>query len=284
MRKLPFLIGALCALHLSSANAVTLFFHGQAKQGGTLFGYASPNAEVTLNGEKLDVRKDGWFIVGIGRDDTGFLKFAAQDDDERVEKTFKIKPVKWKVQRVNGLPQNTVTPNKAEQKRIEKEAKITQKAREKDTGSEFPLCFSLPAKGRISSVYGSQRILNGIPANQHNALDIANKEGTVIRAPADAVVLLSYDEMLLSGKTLLLGHGQNLTTSYIHMNKLFVKKGQKVKKGDQLGTIGMTGRANGPHLHWTVMWKNKRVDPQTFLNNSRSFCARTIQTQEVNHE
>lgn len=284
MKKLPILICALYLASLSDAHALTLFFHGRAQQGGSLFGYVSPNAKITLNGEELDTTKDGWFFVGIGRDDTGFLKFAAQDDRERAEKTFKIKPAKWKVQRVDGLPQNTVTPNKAEQKRIAKEAKITQKARAKDMGAEMPLCFALPAKGRISSVYGSQRILNGIPANQHNALDIANKEGTVIRAPADGVVLLSYDEMLLSGKTLLLGHGQHLTTSYIHMNKLFVKKGQKVKKGEPLGTIGMTGRANGPHLHWTVMWKNKRVDPQTFLKNSQNFCARTSQSERENNE
>ena len=259
---------------VSKAQALTLFFHGQPRQGELLFGYVSPQAVLTLNDETITPRADGWFVVGIGRDDTDDLRFVAETEEEKLQKTLKIIPREWKVQAVNGLPQNTVTPNEAEQKRIEREFALTAKARATPVDDELPLCFALPVKGRISSVYGSQRILNGIPKSPHNALDIANKTGTVIKAPADGIVLLSYDEMLLSGKTLLLGHGQNLTTSYIHMDKIFVEKGQKVKKGDQLGTMGMTGRATGPHLHWTVMWKNKRVDPQVFLKNSENFCGR----------
>lgn len=274
MKKLLVLIFTICFFPFK-AQALTLFFHGAPEQGGSLFGYVSPEAKLTMNDKEITPRKDGWFFVGIGRDDTGVLIFKAETDEQVLTKKLTIKPRKWKVQKVNGLPQNTVTPNKAEEERIKRESKITNKARENVPDMEMPLCFSRPAKGRISSVYGSQRILNGIKGGQHNALDIANKTGTIIKAPADGVVLLSYDEMLVSGKTLLLGHGQNLTTSYIHMDKLFVKKGQKVKKGEQLGTIGKTGRANGPHLHWTVMWNDKRVDPQTFLKNSESFCAKT---------
>lgn len=254
------------------AEAPVLFFQGQFRQGEMLIGYVTPGSKLTVNGEKIHIRPDGWFMYGIGRDEKGKLTFTAQKKKEKTVRTYDVQPRKWNIQRVDGLPQNTVTPNKEEQERIEKEAVITQEARDTFITMPVPLCFSMPAQGRISSVYGSQRIMNGVPGAAHNALDIANKTGTPIVAPADGVVLLVYDEMLLSGKTILLGHGQDVTTSYIHLSDIAVKTGQQVKKGDKLGAIGMTGRATGPHLHWTVMWKHKRVDPQPFLENSAKFC------------
>ncbi len=253
-------------------EAPVLFLNGQVRQGEMLFGFVSPQSELTVNGEKIIPRKDGWFVIGIGRDDKGTLVFNAKKGSRETTRTFTIKPRKWNIQRVDGLPQNTVTPSEEEQKRIANEAVLTQQARKKNIDMPFPLCFSMPAVGRISSVYGSQRIMNGVPGNAHNALDIANKEGTKITAPADGVVLLVHDDMFLSGKTVLIGHGQDVVTSYIHMSKIAVKEGQKIKKGQEIGRIGMTGRATGPHLHWTVSWKDKRIDPQVFLKNSEKFC------------
>lgn len=255
-----------------AAEAPVLFFQGQMRQGEMLFGFVSPGSDLTVNGEKISTRKDGWFAFGIGRDDTGTLTFTAVKDKQKTVRTYPIAPRKWNIQRVDGLPQNTVTPSEEEEKRIAEEAVLTQNARQKGADMELPLCFSIPATGRISSVYGSQRIMNGIPGNSHNALDIANKEGSKITAPADGVVLLAHDDMFLSGKTVLIGHGQDIVTSYIHMSKIAVKEGQKIKKGQEIGRIGMTGRATGPHLHWVVSWKNKRVDPQIFLKNSEKFC------------
>ena len=116
-------------------------------------------------------------------------------------------------------------------------------------------------------------------------MDIANKEGTSIIAPADGIVQLVHDGMFLSGKTVLIGHGQNVVTSYIHLSQINVKEGQKVKKGEEIGRIGMTGRATGPHLHWVVSWKNIRVDPSVFLKNSEKFCPVQAEKQkEVTHE
>ena len=108
--------------------------------------------------------------------------------------------------------------------------------------------------------------------NTRNALDIAAATGTPVFAPADAKVLLAYDEMFLTGKTILLAHGQEVTTSYSHLSKLDVETGDKVKKGQKIGEIGSTGRATGPHLHWVVMWRDKRVDPAVFIENSKAFC------------
>lgn len=271
----------MLGLFLSAACSVkaeppVLFLHGQPRQGELIFGYATPGATVRLNGEKIAVRKDGWFVFGIGRDDTGKLVLTAERKKAKIRKVLKIKPRKWNIQRVDGVPQNTVTPNPVEQKRIADENALIAKARGKKALRPVPLCFSVPVKGRISGVYGSQRIFNGIAGGAHNALDIAAKTGTAIRAPADGTVLLAHEDMLLTGKTVLLAHGNDLTTSYVHMSKILVKEGQKLKKGDKIGLVGMTGRATGPHLHWTVMWKNKRVDPQAFMHNSSEFCSAPV--------
>ena len=249
-----------------------LFFQGQMRQGELLFGFVTPGSELTVNDERIAIRPDGWFAFGIGRDDTGVLTFKATKRGKTTTSSYNIAPRQWDIQRVDGLPQNTVTPSKTGQKRIADEAAITAQARQKKVDMSLPLCFSLPAEGTITGVFGSQRIMNNVPGNYHNAVDIANKEGTPIIAPADGIVLLAYEDMLLSGKTLLIGHGQDVVSSYIHMNEISVKEGQKVKKGQEIGKIGMTGRATGPHLHWGISWKNKRTDPMAFLENSKKFC------------
>lgn len=280
MKKLLLICLAVVFALPVQAQSLSMFIHGKPRQGELMYAHVTPGASVRLNGEKITPRKDGWFVFGIGRDDKGTLTLTAEKNGERIKRVLKIKPRKWNIQRVDGLPQNTVTPSPEEQERIKKENAAVEKARRKKVRQPLPLCFSRPAHGRISSVYGSQRIINGIPGSPHNALDIANKTGTPIRAPADGIVLLRDDDMLLTGGTVLLGHGQDVTTSYIHMSKIFVKKGQRVKKGDKLGLIGMTGRANGPHLHWTVMWRNKRVDPLVFLTNTKSFCSSPVAPQK----
>lgn len=268
-----------------AVEAPVLFLYGQVRQGEMLFGFATPESKVTVNGDPVSLRKDGWFALGIGRNDEGKLEFKVEKDGQTTTRTYPVASRKWRVQKIDGLPQNTVTPTPEEEKRIAAEMVMARDARQKNVDMEMPLCFSMPAQGRISSVYGSQRILNGVPKTPHNALDIANKEGTPIVAPADGIVLLVHDGMFLSGKTVLIGHGQNVVTSYIHLSKINVKEGQKVKKGEEIGQIGMTGRATGPHLHWVVSWKNKRVDPSVFLKNSEKFCpVQTEKQKEVTHE
>ena len=256
----------------AETEAPVLFLHGQVRQGEMLFGYVTPGSRLTVNDDPVTLRPDGWFVIGIGRNDTGYLTFNALKNDKKTTRTYPIDTRKWRIQRVDGLPQNTVTPTPEEEERIAAEMVLAKEARKKDVDMDLPLCFSMPAKGRISSVYGSQRILNDIPKTPHNALDIANKEGTLITAPADGIVLLVHEDMFLSGKTVLIGHGQKVVTSYIHLSKIAVKEGQYIKKGQEIGRIGMTGRATGPHLHWVVSWKDKRVDPQVFLKNAEKFC------------
>lgn len=271
MTRLLFL---LCLTAFSArAETPSLFLTtAEARQGDTIFGRAAPDADVSLNGVPVPRRDDGWFVVGVGRDDTGPLEFSVRSAAGEFKKTVAVVPRKWRVQKIDGLEKNKVTPSPEEQVRIAEEFKIVGDARKKKTDAVFPLCFTKPVEGRISSVYGSQRILNGEPKSPHNALDYAAKTGTPILAPADGVVTLAYDEMFLTGKTVLIDHGLGVTTSYSHLSLMSVKEGDRVRRGDKIGEVGATGRATGPHLHWVLGVREKRVDPQVFLEKSAGFC------------
>jgi murein DD-endopeptidase MepM/ murein hydrolase activator NlpD len=129
----------------------------------------------------------------------------------------------------------------------------------------FETGFLQPAQGRISGVFGSQRILNGQPRSPHSGLDIAAPTGTPIVATADGIVSLVHDGMVLTGKTVMIDHGFGLDSVYIHMSDISVEQGQRVRQGDPIGAIGMTGRTNGPHLHFGISWYGAKLDPQTVM-------------------
>ena len=127
--------------------------------------------------------------------------------------------------------------------------------------------FIVPIKNTIiTGVYGSQRILNGKPKWPHYGLDFAADEGTTIKAMLDGIVTLAEPDLYYTGGTLMFDHGHGISTIYLHMQKLLVKKGQMVKQGDIIGTVGSTGRATGAHLDIRLNWFQTRLDPETVLN------------------
>ena len=123
--------------------------------------------------------------------------------------------------------------------------------------------FVWPVTGRISGVFGSQRIYAGEPGAYHSGVDVARPEGTEIVAPADGVVILAAPSpFTLEGNLLMVDHGMGLNSAFLHLSRIDVTVGQAVKQGQKLGAIGMTGRATGPHLHWSIKWREARIDPQ----------------------
>lgn len=128
--------------------------------------------------------------------------------------------------------------------------------------SPFPLLQ--PVQGRISSEFGLRRFYNGAARRPHSGLDIAAAEGTPIVAPAAGVVTLTGD-FYFNGNTVFLDHGSGLITMGCHMSKIEVAEGQQVKRGEIIGRVGATGRATGPHLHWSVNLNGARVDPRAAL-------------------
>jgi murein DD-endopeptidase MepM/ murein hydrolase activator NlpD len=181
--------------------------------------------------------------------------------------TLTVAPREYEIERVDGLPPSTVTPDPAALERIRRETEMVAAARaRRDQRTDYAEGFTWPAGGRISGVYGSQRILNGEPRRPHYGLDIAAPTGSPVFAPADGVVTLVHSDMYFSGGTIVLDHGQGLSSTFLHLSRTLVETGTAVSQGDLIGEIGATGRASGPHLDWRMNWLDRRVDPRLLLS------------------
>lgn len=243
---------------------------GDAIQGGLIFGQAPPGSHVILDGEAVMITGEGRFVIGFDRDETGVrtLVIEAPGLPTQTEE-LAVQPREYDIERVDGLPPRTVTPDPAAAERIRQEAAMVASARaRRDSRADFVEPFAWPAKGRISGVYGSQRILNGEPRRPHYGLDIAAPTGTPVFAPADGVVTLAHEDMYFSGGTLILDHGHGLSSSFLHLSEILVEAGTPVQQGDLIARIGSSGRASGPHLDWRMNWLDRRVDPQRLVSGS----------------
>ena len=261
-----FFIGASLSLAASSVLAqekpVRFSVTGALEQGSLALGSAPPGSLVALDGRPLRVTADGRFAFGFAPDQTtASLVTVRYPDGGGDSRSFTPGVRQYEVQRVDGLPQNTVTPPPQVRERIEREAEAIYLARLTDsTGSDFLSGLDWPAPGVESGVFGSRRIDNGVPMSPHYGVDMAAPAGTPIRAPADGVVSLSDDHYLNGGFTLI-DHGQGVSTAYLHQSARLVKAGETVRRGQRIGLIGATGRATGAHLHWAMNWFEVRLDP-----------------------
>lgn len=265
MRTLTLLVVALMLPTLSLAGR--LVFDGDFKQGGLVQGWTDPRAVVTFDDQQVRVSTEGHFLLGFGRDAPAESRLEVRFPDGRTEeKTFKIAKREYQIQRIDGLPPRKVTPSKEDLERIRKEAAMAREARKLDAErTDFLTGFIWPAQGRISGVYGSQRVLNGQPRRPHFGVDIAAPVGTEVRAPADGVVTMVHSDMFYSGGTMILDHGHGLSSSFLHLHRILVKKGQRVRQGDLIAEIGATGRVTGAHLDWRINLFTRRLDPQLLV-------------------
>jgi murein DD-endopeptidase MepM/ murein hydrolase activator NlpD len=244
-----------------------LLVEGDFTQGGLAQGLTDPRAIVESDGNPVRVSKEGHFLIGFERDAPAESKLRVRFPDGQVEeRTFTIAKREFQIQRIDGLPKRKVTPKKEDLERIRKEAEMAREARKLDADrTDFLTGFVWPAKGRISGVYGSQRILNGQPRRPHFGVDIAAPVGTEVRAPADGVVTMVHPDMFFSGGTMILDHGHGLSSSFLHLHRILVEKGQRVRQGDLIGEVGATGRVTGAHLDWRINLFTKRLDPQLLV-------------------
>ena len=149
--------------------------------------------------------------------------------------------------------------------RIENERKKYINVLEKEyiaTNLTFPLLK--PTKGITSSEYGVKRFINNVQRNPHLGLDIAAEVGTPVYAAADGLILLS-DNFFYRGKFVLIGHDNNFKSSYSHLSEILVKQNEIVKKGQLIGLMGKSGRVTGSHLHFEVLFFNKKLNPELFI-------------------
>ncbi len=250
--------------------AQALELNGECIQGGLIFGLTQPGNQIFLDNTEVMVSGDGQFLIGFGRDETGDRLLRVKGGpgfDELVTLTVAVR--EYNIEKVDGLPPRTVTPDPAAANRIAEEAAMVSAARSRrDSRSDYARGFSWPAQGRISGVYGSQRILNGEPRRPHFGLDIAAPAGSPVYAPAAGIVTLNHPDMYFSGGTLILDHGQGLSSTFLHLSKILVEAGTTVQQGELIAEIGSTGRASGPHLDWRMNWLNRRVDPQLLMEGT----------------
>lgn len=248
-------------------TAQALELRGQWQQGGVIIGKVSVGTQVEYAGRKLHVSPSGEFVIGLGRDakPSATLRIVHADGSVQ-EQEFAVKQRKYAIQQVTGVPQRTVEPDPEQIERAQREAQMAADARKGDLPLDFfAQPFQWPLLGPITGVYGSQRIYNGVPNSPHYGVDIAKPVGTLVKAPAGGIVTLVHPDMFFSGGTLIIDHGHGLSSTFIHLSEILVKKGDEIHQGQAIAKVGKTGRATGPHLDWRMNWFEERVDPQLLV-------------------
>ncbi|WP_428603797.1 M23 family metallopeptidase [Sedimenticola sp.] len=258
------LIGGLL-FSIDSLAAVDL--QGDYVQGGLLVGKTEPGASVKLDDIQVRVSDQGYFVLGFDRDHAAESRlYLTYPDGRREVRVLKIAQRKYNIQRIDKLPKRKVTPEKMDLERIRKESALVKAARKlNDARTDYLSGWQWPVKGRISGVYGSQRILNGKPRRPHFGVDVAAPVGTLVKAPADGIVTLVHPDMFFSGGTLILDHGQQLSSSFLHLSEILVKEGDRIHQGDPIARVGATGRVTGPHLDWRMNFHRYQIDPQLLV-------------------
>ena len=253
-------------LPASLAGAQCPQFSGELQQGGFIWGTVAPGSTVSLAGQALDVLEDGTTFAGFGRDAPATAELVVQGP-QACSETLQVAAREYKIQRVEGVPQQTVTPPPEQLQRIRREGALVSAARADRLDRPDLLAGVLggmvwPVEGPISGVYGSQRYYNGEPRRPHFGVDVAMPTGTEVRAPAAGMVTLAEPDLFFSGGTVILDHGYRVSSTFLHMSEVSVQVGDELKPGDIIGAVGATGRATGPHLDWRMNWRQQRIDPQ----------------------
>ena len=261
---LRFVLVLLALVQAVQASACIDFNTG-IKQGSLLWGRVAPGSAVYLDDEPLSVSSDGVVVLGFGRDAAGSSILRVEGENSCWEE-LSPSAREYNIQRVEGVPQRTVTPDPEHLERIRREAVLVRDARARSSErTDFAGGFAWPLKGPISGVYGSQRVYNGKPGRPHYGVDVAAPTGTPVAAPAPGVVVLAEPDLFYSGGTLIIDHGSEVSSSFLHLSKVSVEVGTRVETGDIVGEVGATGRATGPHLDWRMNWRDRRVDPQLLV-------------------
>lgn len=262
--------GALIAAGAAQAQEDDgLTLTGRFVQGGHALGRTWPRALIFVDGESLTAASaDGWFIIGFDRDAAAGVQIEARLDGRTARRTLDIARGQFPSTSINGLPPSTVEPSDPELlARIQREVVLkTEGFASRVDADHFRDGFDWPLQGfRVTSRWGSQRVLNGTPARPHYGIDLAAPQGTVIRAPAAGRVTLAQPGLHFEGGLILIDHGQGLITAYLHQSRIEVAAGRDVRRGDPIGRVGMTGRATGPHLCWRMRWRGRNLDPSLLV-------------------
>ena len=253
----------------AAPRPVTLPFTGELTQGGWIRGTLPAGMRsLSLDGTPIKVAPDGGWFAAFDRDaGPQALLRTVLANGSIGEQRLAVSPRAWNIENVN-IARSPGGPSEAFMALRRPELARINAARTLVTDAQgWRQRFVWPAKGRISGRFGSQRVYRGEPGAYHSGLDISSgTSGTPFVAPADGVVILAAEKpFTLEGNLLMLDHGMGLNSAFLHCSQILVKEGDHVKQGQVIARIGMTGRATGPHLHWSIKWNDARLDPLLFL-------------------
>ena len=273
--SLSFIFGAVLSVTTSvnalanqqQANIDAIAYVGEIQQGGLVVGKTLPNNTVTLNGKSISVSDQGDYTFGFSRDDvTNYKLVITAVNGDRVEKTITPAKREYKIQRIEGIKKSIMQPNPKAVTRSRQDSKQVKAARTIASDlTFFAQGFIAPIEGTITGVYGSQRVYNGVPKNPHFGLDYAGDIGDPVKAPAAGKVLLWVPDMFYSGGTMIIDHGQGVSSTFLHLSNSYVKQGDNVKQGQVVAAVGNSGRVTGPHLDWRINWFGVKIDPALVL-------------------
>lgn len=237
---------------------------GAAGQGALLRGTVpAGTVGLRLDGEPVAFDAGRRFIIAFDRDAPPAARLEARLADGRtIDQPLTVAPRAWRIERINA-PMRPTKSTEAFMAIRRPELERIAAARSVTTGAAgWRQPFRWPQTGRLSGLFGSQRIYQGTPGAFHGGVDIAGATGTPVMAPADGVVVLAAAApFTLEGNLLIIDHGMGLNSAFLHLSRIDVREGDHVAQGQRIGAIGATGRATGPHLHWSVKWNAARIDP-----------------------
>ncbi|WP_333607020.1 M23 family metallopeptidase [Arsukibacterium sp.] len=264
--KALLLLASGCSAAVASA---TVTLEGELTQGSLILGQAPVGAKVWFNQQALSVSEDGRFVFGIGRDAPLEHQLRIKVNNTEHQRALRFQARDYDIQRINGVEQKYVSPPAEVTARIARDNQRVRAARQQFSPlpASVPAFFAQPvrpAQGRISGVYGSQRIFNGQPRNPHFGLDIAAPVGAPVLAPWAGRVTLAED-LYFSGLTLIVDHGLGVSSTFMHLSAFNVAVGDVITPGQKIAEIGASGRVTGPHLDWRINWLQERLDPQLLM-------------------
>ena len=257
----------LALLLAPAASAAEISLSGTVEQGALLYGSADPGSSVTLDGDAVPVLPDGRYLIGLDRDAPATMTLSVATPGGTVQsRTLEIAKRDYKIQKIDGLPPEQVTPPQELLDRIARERETLVAARATlSLVDDWARGFAWPAEGKITGVYGSQRILNGEARQPHYGVDVAVPVGTPVKAPASGVVVLAQEDYFYQGTIVVIDHGLGLMSTLMHLSALEVAVGDRVEQGQVVALSGKSGRVTGAHLDWRVSWRDAWIDPQQLV-------------------